>query len=71
MPGMQPIVSSYISAIGYDAASKELHVRLAKVDETHVYLDVEQVVYDRLLMSDSKGGYVNAILRRNYRHRVV
>lgn len=71
MPGMHTISSSYIAAIGYDAASKELHVRLAKADETHVYLGVEQVIYDRLLMSDSKGAYVNDVLRRGYQHIVL
>ena len=68
---MHIITSSYIAAIGYDAASRELHVRLAKTDETHVYLNVEQVIYDRLLMSDSKGAYVNDVLRRGYQHVVL
>lgn len=71
MPGMQSVSSSYIAAIGYDPASKELHVRLAKTRETHVYLDVEQAVYDRLLLTESKGGYVNDVLRRGYRHVVL
>lgn len=71
MPGMQSINSSYIAAIGYDAAAKELHVRLAKADETHIYEGVDPAVYDRLLLADSKGAYVNAVLRRQYRHRVV
>lgn len=71
MPGMQTISSSYIAAVGYDAASKELHVRLVKIEETHVYLDVEQVIYDRLLMSDSKGAYVNDVLRRGYKHVIL
>lgn len=71
MPGMQAINSSYVAAVGYDAASRELHVRLAKTNETHVYLDVDQVIYDRLLMSDSKGGYVNNVLRRAHKHVVL
>lgn len=71
MPGMQTISSSYVAAIGYDAASKELHVRLAKLAETHVYLNVEQIIYDRLLMSDSKGAYVNDVLRRGYQHVIL
>jgi len=71
MPEMHEIASSYIAAVGYDAASKELHVRLAKADETHVYLDVSQTVYDRLLFSDSKGAFVNDVLRRGYQHVVL
>ena len=70
MPGMHNIASSYIIAVGYDPAAKELHVRLAKVPETHIYEDVEPSVYDRLLLADSKGAYVNAVLRQQYRHRV-
>ncbi len=71
MPGMQPVSSSYIAAIGYDATSRELHIRLAKTDETHVYLNVDQAVYDRLLLSESKGAYVNDVLRRGYQRVVL
>jgi hypothetical protein len=71
MPRMHSVASSYIAAIGYDPAARELHVRLVKADETHVYLGVEQAVYDRLLLSDSKGAYVNDVLRRGYQHVVL
>jgi len=71
MPGMHVVESSYIAAIGYDAAARELHVRLAKVPETHVYEGVDQGIYDQLLIAGSKGAYVNAVLRRNYKRRVL
>jgi hypothetical protein len=71
MPGMHNVRSSYIAAVGYDPDAKELHVRLAKQPETHVYEDVDQSVYDRLLISDSKGAYVNAVLRPNHKRRVL
>jgi len=68
---MHNIESSYIAAIGYDAAARELHVRLAKVEETHVYEEVDQGVYDQLLIAGSKGAYVNAVLRPSYKRRVL
>lgn len=71
MPGMHNVESSYIAAIGYDPGEKELHVRLAKIQETHVYEEVEQGVYDQLLIADSKGAYVNAVLRPRYKRRVL
>ena len=71
MPTMHNIESSYIAAIGYDSDARELHVRLAKVAETHVYEEVDQGVYDQLLLAGSKGAYVNAVLRPGYKRRVL
>lgn len=66
MPDMQYVDSSNIEAIGYDAASQELHVRFLKSGETYVYYAVDEWVFVELMQSDSKGKYLNANVKPNY-----
>ena len=66
MPDMQYVDSSNIEAIGYDAASQELHVRFLKSGETYVYYAVDEWVFVELMQSDSKGKYLNANIKPNY-----
>jgi len=62
---MHNVNSSYIAAIGYDPATRELRVRHTS-GTTDVFEAVEQEVFDHLLLSDSKGSYVRGILRGRY-----
>lgn len=66
MPDMQYVDSHFIEAIGYDAASQELHVRFLKSGETNVYFAVEEWVFVELMQSNSKGTYFNANIKPNY-----
>jgi hypothetical protein len=66
MPDMQYVDSSNIEAIGYDAASRELHVRFLKSGETYVYYAVDEWVFLEMMQSDSKGKYLNANIKPNY-----
>jgi len=71
MPEMQPIESSSVAAIGYDAATSELHVRFRDSGVTYVYYGVEPSVFQAFLAADSKGRFVNTRLRRRYFARKV
>jgi hypothetical protein len=66
MPDMQYVDSSNIEAIGYDAASRELHVRFLKSGETYVYYAVDEWVFVEMMQSDSKGKYLNSNIKPNY-----
>jgi hypothetical protein len=66
MPEMRPVESSSVAAVGYDPTARELHVRFKDSGETYVYYGVEAPVFEAFVQADSKGGFVNARLRRRY-----
>ena len=66
---MQPVDSSSIDAIGYDAEAQELHVRFLESGETYVYAGVPELVWRQLLHAPSKGTFVNDRIRDAYPFR--
>jgi hypothetical protein len=58
---MQPVNSSWIAAIGYDDV-QEVHVELIE-GGTYVYEQVPQVIWRAFAAADSKGRFVNAVLK--------
>ncbi len=66
MPEMISVDSSNVEAIGYDATTRELHVRFAKSGETYVYYEVEEWVFEDFKRSDSKGTFLNTIVKVKY-----
>lgn len=66
MPEMQMVVSSNIEAIGYDANTRELHVRFLQSGETYVYYSVDEWVFTEFMAADSKGQYLNANIKDVY-----
>jgi hypothetical protein len=67
---MVHVLSSSIEAVGYDPARRELTVRFAG-GGTYAYEDVPRAVYDALLAAESKGRYVNGVLKPGYAFRRV
>jgi hypothetical protein len=65
---MQFVVSSNIEAIGYDTQTRELHVRFLKSGATYVYYEVEAWVFEELTRADSKGSYLNRMIKGKYQH---
>jgi hypothetical protein len=63
---MISVASSNLESIGYDAGSCELYVRY-KTGETYLYQNVPQQVFDELMAADSKGSYMNRIIKPAYR----
>jgi len=68
MPEMIFVDSSNVEAIGYDSATRELHVRFVKSGETYVYYEVEEWVFEDFKIADSKGTFVNTNLKGRYNY---
>ena len=69
MPDMEFVTSITVEAIGYDAHGREVYVRFLKSGVTYIYTNVDQHVFDDFRISESKGKYVNNVLRKNYEYR--
>ncbi len=68
MPEMIFVDSSNVEAIGYDSATRELHVRFLKSGETYVYYEVEEWVFEDFKRADSKGIFLNANIKGRYEY---
>lgn len=66
-PDMQYVDSSNVEAVGYDAASQELHVQFTN-GALYVYFDVEEFRHQELMMADSAGSYLNREIKPRYRY---
>lgn len=65
MPDMQMVDSSAMESVGYDAPTRELHVQFVG-GKLYVYLDVDEYVFQELLLADSKGSYFNRKIKPHY-----
>lgn len=63
---MIPVESSSISEVGYDPETAELQVRFKRSPKVYVYQGVSQEVFDQLMASPSKGGFVNREIKSVY-----
>jgi hypothetical protein len=61
----QPVSSSNIASIGYEAALQILEVEFLNGSIYH-YLNVPQPEYDALMAAASHGGYLNANIKPRY-----
>jgi hypothetical protein len=62
--------SSNIASIGYDQETQTLEVEFSK-GNLYQYFDVPQAVYEGFLIADSKGKYLIAQIKGNYRYARV
>lgn len=62
---MQSVSSSNIAAVGYNEATKKLHVQFHN-GSTYVYDDVPADVHEALVNADSVGKYFNANVKDVY-----
>ena len=58
--------SSNLASIGYDPNSMVLEVEFKK-GSCYQYFDVPQSTYDELMASSSKGGYLNNVVKKQFR----
>lgn len=63
MPQMQPVSSSNIAAVGYDAESQMVYVQFLN-GSTYAYKGVPEHEFENLLTAPSVGSYLN----RNYKN---
>jgi hypothetical protein len=66
----QPVESSSLVSVGYDAAEQTLEIEFAG-GAVYRYFEVPDFVHRRLLGSSSPGRFVNAVVKPNYRFREV
>jgi hypothetical protein len=68
MPPMRSVESSWVAAIGYDDAEQEVRVELIE-RRTYVYWPVAETVWRDFVAAESKGTFVNEVLKPRYRCR--
>ncbi|KAF0098959.1 MAG: hypothetical protein FD144_4034 [Rhodospirillaceae bacterium] len=61
-----PVVSSNLSAVGYDQANQYLYVRF-KNGLNYRYLQVPQSLFDALMKSSSKGTFFNDKIKDRFK----
>ena len=62
--------STSIAALGYDPGKRELGIRFRESGEVYFYFDVPAEEYESFLAAESKGNYLNRILKpKGYRYR--
>ena len=69
-PRMQPVDSSAIARIGYDAEAEEAYVEFHDAD-VYVYGGVPPDVFAALAEAESKGTFLNTVVKPCYPFRKV
>lgn len=65
---MKEVYSSAVAAIGYDEATRELHVQWARGGRTSVYYDVPPEVAERVANAPSIGSALRQGIQEAYKH---
>lgn len=63
IPRMHPVESSAVARIGYDAGAEEAYVEYIGGD-LYAYEGVPAEVFEELANADSKGTFVNALIKQ-------
>ena len=61
-----PVDSSVLLTVGYDGERRLLKVRFRN-GRTYYYVDVPEPAHRELLEAESKGKYLNEVIKPNYR----
>jgi hypothetical protein len=69
IPQMHPVESSAVARIGYDVEAEEAYVEYLEGD-LYAYEGVPAEVFEQLANADSKGTFVNAVIKRHPFRRV-
>jgi hypothetical protein len=65
----EPVESSVIASMGYDAAWRVLELEFRQTEEIYGYFDVPPEEYAAFRSAESKGVYLNTIFKsRDYRY---
>lgn len=65
MPDMQPVSSSNIAAVGYDAANQTVYVQFLN-GSTYAYKGVPEHEFENLRTAPSVGSYLNRNFKNVY-----
>ncbi|GAA4178541.1 KTSC domain-containing protein [Sphingobacterium ginsenosidimutans] len=66
----QPVTSSNIASIGYDANSQTLEIEFLN-GGIYQYFDIPQHIYDGLMSADSHGQYLAQNVKGAYRYSKI
>jgi KTSC domain-containing protein len=66
---MSPVSGGNIKSIGYDPATKQLHIEFA--GGTYVFDDVPGPLHEGLMKSSSKGSFFHGNVKGRFPHRKV
>lgn len=64
---MQPVKSSQIESIGYDAAAKKMAIVFKRGGALYHYDGVPQEVFDGLMSAESKGSHFGKHIRHQFK----
>jgi hypothetical protein len=70
MPKLFPVDSTAIARIGYDVKAEEAYVEFRE-SGLYAYSDVPLGIFAELARADSKGAFVNDVIKRRYPFRRV
>ena len=70
IPKMHPVEPSCVARIGYDPAKEEAYVEY-RGSGTYAYSGVSALVFDEFARADSKGTFVNEVIKPRYPFRRV
>ena len=65
---MHAVDSSWVAAIGYDTEDEETHVELIEGGR-YAYVGVPPEIWRDFVAAESKGTFVNQVLKPGYRSR--
>jgi hypothetical protein len=65
---MRSVESSCVAAAGYEAGREEVYVEYVDGD-TYAYAPVPHVIWRAFQAADSKGRFVNTVLKPNFPYR--
>jgi KTSC domain-containing protein len=66
LPKMRPVDSSSIAAIGYDERARKVYVRFRTSRRLYAYTGVPARVFRDLERAESKGRFVNEVIKPGY-----
>jgi hypothetical protein len=66
MVQLQPVESSSIELVAYEAESRRLYVRFRDSGDSYVFYDVPPLAHSALMVSGSKGRYLNKSIKTRY-----
>ena len=69
LPAIRAVESSSIAAVGYDPDSRRLYLRFVGSGNAYLYYDVPPSTFDELMNAESKGGFVNSMIKGSYDYR--
>jgi KTSC domain len=63
---MRRVDSTSVAALGYNPERRELYVRFKSSSRLYIYIGVPPSTFEQLRAADSKGRFVNEVVKPRY-----